>query len=177
MNTVSYLKEKLLETMKKVLIQTYGSSLKTDKEKLLSSYSLYNVLHCLSEIKTPLFHSSICNLAITVLYLVKWQFKIYFIFFFNQGETNFVSFFNFLFLLSQIIQYHCNARFFVSVPRSYYSLTTCLSKVSLFCHLVSHAQNNMLLTKQLETSEELVTIVIYLKSLSPIHLFFHKTYK
>lgn len=57
MNTVSYLKEKLLETMKKVLIQTYGSSLKTDKEKLLSSYLLYNVFHCLSEIKTPLFHT------------------------------------------------------------------------------------------------------------------------
>ena len=57
MNTVSYLKEKLLETMKKVIIQTYGSSLKTDKEKLLSSYLLYSVLHCLSEIKTPLFHT------------------------------------------------------------------------------------------------------------------------
>lgn len=57
MNTVSYLKENLLETMKKVLIQTYGTSLKTDKEKLLSSYLLYNVLHCLSEIKTALFHT------------------------------------------------------------------------------------------------------------------------
>lgn len=85
MNTVSYLKEKLIETMKKVLIQTYGSSLKTDKEKLLSSYLLYNALHCLSEIKTLLFHSGICNLAITVLYLLKWQFKNLF-FFLNKGK-------------------------------------------------------------------------------------------
>lgn len=75
MNTVTRLKEELLETMKKVLIQTHGSSLKTDKEKLLSSYLLYNVLHCLSEIKTPLFHTCMCNLAIIILYLLECQFK------------------------------------------------------------------------------------------------------
>lgn len=83
MNTVTYLKEELLETMKKVLIQTHGSLLKTDKEKLLSSYLLYNVLHCLSEIKTPLFHASMCNLAIIILYLLECQFKNLNFLFFN----------------------------------------------------------------------------------------------
>lgn len=102
--------------MKKVLIQTYESSLKTDKEKLLSSYLLYNVLHCLSEIKTLLFHTGICNFAITVLYLLEWQFKnlnllIFFFFFFIKGKQTFCLFFSFLFLLSQIVQFHCNSGF------------------------------------------------------------------
>lgn len=103
MNPVTYLKEELLETMKKVLIQTHGSSLKTDKDKLLSSYLLYNVLHCLSEIKTPLFHTCMRNLAITVLYLLECQFKnlnllfFNFFLFLNHGETNFLSLFQFLF--------------------------------------------------------------------------------
>lgn len=83
--------------MKKVLIQTYESSLKTDKEKLLSSYLLYNVLHCLSEIKTLLFHTGICNFAITVLYLLEWQFKnlnllIFIFFFLSRGNKLSVSF-------------------------------------------------------------------------------------
>lgn len=99
---MTYLKEQLLETMRKVFIQTHGSSLETDKRKLLSSYLLYNVLHCLSEIKTPLFHTCMCNLAIIILYLLECQFKnLKFLFFnfifFNHGETNFLSLVQFLF--------------------------------------------------------------------------------
>lgn len=110
-------------------------------------------------------HSGICNLAITVLYLLDWQIKnLNLLIFLSRGNKLFFSF-RFLFLLYQIVQFHCNSSFlFQSLEITLVPYR--LSKVILFCHLVIYAQNNMLFTKQLGTSEGLVTSVISLKSWS-----------